>query len=206
MNNISYIAAVDPGNEKTGVAILSQAGELIYRTIVETKTFNSSFESILSTYLGIHHIVCGNGTNHKHLYPSIQQIGRNHKITTSLIDESHSTEEARKLYWQYNPPTGWRRFVPKGMQFPPEPVDDLTAYVIGKRYTKQLKEEDYNKLQDCKVEEDLEAKRLAAIKNYIMKEMHMSNVIKKIHWSSILLRCIWMIIGALIYTVGLDLF
>lgn len=51
MNNISYIAAVDPGNEKTGVAILSQAGELIYRTIVETKTFNSSFESILSTYL-----------------------------------------------------------------------------------------------------------------------------------------------------------
>ena len=60
MNNISYIAAVDPGNEKTGVAILSQAGELIYRTIVETKTFNSSFESILSTYLGIHHIVCGN--------------------------------------------------------------------------------------------------------------------------------------------------
>ena len=34
----------------------------------------------------------------------------------------------------------------------------------------------------------------------------MSNVIKKIHWSSILLRCIWMIIGALIYTVGLDLF
>ena len=98
------------------------------------------------------------------MYPSIQQIGRNHKITTSLIDESHSTEEARKLYWQYNPPTGWRRFVPKGMQFPPEPVDDLTAYVIGKRYTKQLKEEDYNKLQDCKVEEDLEAKRLAAIK------------------------------------------
>ncbi len=108
MNNTSYIAAVDPGNEKTGVAILSQAGELIYRTIVETKTFNASFESILSTYLG--------------------------------------------------------RFVPKGMQFPPEPVDDLTAYVIGKRYTKQLKEEDHNKLQDCKVEDDLEAKRLAAIK------------------------------------------
>ena len=39
-----------------------------------------------------------------------------------------------------------------------------------------------------------------------MKEIHMSNVVKKIHWSSILLRCIWMIIGALIYTVGLDLF
>ena len=74
MNNISYIAAIDPGNEKTGVAILSQAGELIHRTIIKTKTFNSSFESLLSTYRGINHIVCGNGTNHKHLYPSIQQV------------------------------------------------------------------------------------------------------------------------------------
>ena len=96
-----------------------------------------------------------------HLY---NKFGRNHKITTSLIDESHSTEEARKLYWQYNPPTGWRRFVPKACNFHLNQLDDLTAYVIGKRYTKQLKEENYNKLQDCKVEEDLEAKRLAAIK------------------------------------------
>ena len=34
----------------------------------------------------------------------------------------------------------------------------------------------------------------------------MSDVEKRIHWSSILIRCIWMIVGALIYTVGLDLF
>ena len=172
MNNIIYIAAVDPGNEKTGLAILSQVGELIYRTIVETKTFNSSFENVLSTYRGIEHIVCGNGTNHKHLYPSIQQIGRNHKITTSLIDESHSTEEARKLYWQYNPPTGWRKFVPKGMQFPPEPVDDLTAYVIGKRYTQQL-EVNSTTIQNGDGGKSLEAKRLAAIKKlYNEGDMH----------------------------------
>ena len=39
-----------------------------------------------------------------------------------------------------------------------------------------------------------------------MKEIRMSDVVKKTHWSSILLRCVWMIIGALIYTIGLDLF
>ena len=98
------------------------------------------------------------------MYPSIQQIGRNHKITTSLIDESHSTEDARKLYWQYNPPTGWRRFVPKGMQFPPEPVDDLTAYVIGMRYTKQLKEQPVLEVKKEENLQELEAKRLAAFK------------------------------------------
>ena len=60
----------------------------------------------------------------------------------------------------------------------------------------------------CRVDDRLEIipRKLSQLKNYIMKEMHMSNVIKKIHWSSMLLRCIWMIIGALIYTVGLDLF
>ena len=60
----------------------------------------------------------------------------------------------------------------------------------------------------CRVDDRLEIipRKLSQLKNYIMKEIRMSNVVKKIHWSSILLRCIWMIIGALIYTVGLDLF
>ena len=80
-----------------------------------------------------------------------------------MIDESHSTEEARKLYWQYNPPTGWRKFVPKGMQFPPEPVDDLTAYIIGKRYTQQL-EVNSTIIRNEDGGKSLEAKRLAAIK------------------------------------------
>ena len=143
MTENTYILAVDPGNEKTGVAILSPSGEMICRKII--------------------HIVCGNGTNHKHLYPSLQQIGRNHKITTSLIDESHSTEEARKLYWQYNPPTGWRKIIPTSMQFPPEPVDDLTALVIGLRYTKQLAQNEAAIKEETMNSSELEEKRLHAM-------------------------------------------
>ena len=94
MTENTYILAVDPGNEKTGVAIVTPDGSMVCRNIISTKTFNDDIERLLTEYYGIVHIVCGNGTNHKHLYPSLQQIGRNHKITTSLIDESHSTEEA----------------------------------------------------------------------------------------------------------------
>ena len=97
------------------------------------------------------------------MYPSLQQIGRNHKITTSLIDESHSTEEARKLYWQYNPPTGWRKIIPTSMQFPPEPVDDLTALVIGLRYTKQLAQNELAAKEDTVDANELEEKRLHAM-------------------------------------------
>lgn len=103
---------------------------MVCRKIIMTKQFNGEIERILTEYYGVVHMVCGNGTNHKYLYPSLQQIGRNHRITTSLIDESHSTEEARKLYWQYNSPTGWRKIIPTSMQFPPEPVDDLTALLL----------------------------------------------------------------------------
>lgn len=162
--NRDYILAIDPGNEKTGLAVLSHEGELMCRTIVETKELIPRIERIITDYFGITHIVCGNGTNHKRLYPMIQQVGRNHRITTSLIDESHSTEEARKLYWQYNPPTGWRKLVPKGMQFPPEPIDDLTAYVIGMRYTKQLQHV-ADPVEDVVNDSDIEAKRREAIKH-----------------------------------------
>lgn len=159
----TYILAVDPGNEKTGIAIVRSSGDMVCRKIISSKTFNDDIERVLTEYYGIVHIVCGNGTNHKHLYPSLQQIGRNHKITTSLIDESHSTEEARKLYWQYNPPTGWRKIIPTSMQFPPEPVDDLTALVIGLRYTKQLAQNELAAKEDTVDANELEEKRLHAM-------------------------------------------
>ena len=68
MTENTYILAVDPGNEKTGVAILSPFGEMICRKIISSKTFNDDIERVLTEYYGIVHIVCGNGTNHKHLY------------------------------------------------------------------------------------------------------------------------------------------
>ena len=173
MTDTTYILAVDPGNEKTGVAILTPSGTMVCRKIIMTKQFNHEIEHILTEYYGIVHIVCGNGTNHKYLYPSLQQIGRNHRITTSLIDESHSTEEARKLYWKYNPPRGWRRIIPTSMQFPPEPVDDLTAFVIGLRYTKQLSQAAKDIQGDVMDASTLEEKRLHAMEQLYGKgEVH----------------------------------
>ena len=47
------------------------------------------------------------------------------------VDEHLSSVEARQRYWQENPPRGWRRFIPLGMQVPPEPFDDLVAVIFG---------------------------------------------------------------------------
>ena len=59
-------------------------------------------------------------------------------VTFSLIDEKFTTVEGRKLYWQYTPRHGWRRLVPLSLQYPPEPVDDFVAWIIGQRYIKSL--------------------------------------------------------------------
>lgn len=78
----------------------------------------------------------GDGTNHKKLQPLVEQwIARSHRdITFSLTDEKFTTVEGRKLYFKYTPRKGWRRFVPLSFQYPPEPVDDFVAWIIGRRY------------------------------------------------------------------------
>jgi len=48
MTENTYILAVDPGNEKTGVAILSPSGEMICRKIISSNTFNKDIERILT--------------------------------------------------------------------------------------------------------------------------------------------------------------
>ena len=49
------------------------------------------------------------------------------------------------------------------MQFPPEPVDDLTALVIGLRYTKQLAQNELAAKEDTVDANELEEKRLHAM-------------------------------------------
>ena len=56
-----------------------------------------------------------------------------------LINEYRTTDEARKLYFQENPPKGWKKLIPLGMQVPPVPVDDYAAIVIGRKYLKDNK-------------------------------------------------------------------
>ena len=40
---------------------------------------------------------------------------------------------------QENPPKGWKKLIPLGMQVPPVPVDDYAAIVIGRKYLKDNK-------------------------------------------------------------------
>ena len=129
------ILAIDPGREKTGIAILKNSDVLEHK-IINSDELVQIIKSLLEKYF-IKTIVMGNGTSSKKKYDLLKQEFIDRDIV--LINEYRTTDEARKLYFQENPPKGWKKLIPLGMQVPPVPVDDYAAIVIGRKYLKDNK-------------------------------------------------------------------
>ena len=129
------ILAIDPGSEKTGVAVLTDDGSLVEKKIIPTGELTNCLTDMYEDY-PFSHIVMGNGTNHRRLRPVAEAWIEDGKrpVSFSLVDERNTTVEGRKLYFKHTPRRGWRRLVPLAFQYPPEPVDDFVAWIIGMRY------------------------------------------------------------------------
>lgn len=129
------ILAIDPGREKTGIAILNNSDVLEHK-IINSEELVQIIKSLLEKYI-IKTIVMGNGTSSKKKYDLLKREFIDRDIV--LINEYRTTDEARKLYFQENPPKGWKKLIPLGMQVPPVSVDDYAAIVIGRKYLKDNK-------------------------------------------------------------------
>ena len=129
------ILAIDSGREKTGIAILKNSDVLEHK-IINSEELVQIIKSLLEKYI-IKTIVMGNGTSSKKKYDLLKREFIDRDIV--LINEYRTTDEARKLYFQENPPKGWKKLIPLGMQVPPVPVDDYAAIVIGRKYLKDNK-------------------------------------------------------------------
>ena len=129
------VMAVDPGRDKCGIAVLDNTGAIKFQQVIETSNLNLTLSELINTF-NLQSIILGNGTTSKNakdtISAALMELGKN--IPINVVNESHTTEEARKLYWQKNPPSGWRRFLPTSMQVPPVPVDDLVAEILARRF------------------------------------------------------------------------
>ena len=126
-----YFMGIDPGRDKCGVAVLSAAGDIKFQRVVLTDELDTVIKS-LAAQMSIESVILGDGTTHKSAAQKILDAG----LTFKLVDEKHTTEEARREYWIKNPPHGWRRLLPTSMQVPPEPVDDIVAEILVRRFLK----------------------------------------------------------------------
>ena len=131
MNKDTYYLGIDPGRSKTGLALVDRAGTIVALHIAMTEHIDQELRAFVATYkLG--GIVMGDGTNSKSISAAVRRAFP--EVPLALIGEAHSTEEARTLYWQVNPPQGWRRLVPWGVLVPPQPLDAYAAVVQVRRW------------------------------------------------------------------------
>lgn len=122
---------VDPGRSKTGLALVDGAGKILKLHIADSQNIDKEIVEFIQNSCPVQ-IVLGNGTNSSNIGEAVQKVLPNVEI--AVVEEAHSTEEARTLYWQENPPQGWRKLMPLGMLVPDVPLDAYAAVILVRRF------------------------------------------------------------------------
>jgi RNase H-fold protein (predicted Holliday junction resolvase) len=131
---VPLVLAIDPGRDKCGVALVMHEGQsekILWRRVVSVGQMGEVIED-LSQRWSFSQVVLGDSTASAQWRAKIEEWLP--EVEISLINESHSTYEARALYWQTHPPHGWRRLLPLSLQEPPEPIDDFAAVILARRF------------------------------------------------------------------------
>lgn len=122
---------VDPGRSKTGLALVDEAGKILKLHIADSQNIDNEIVDFIQKSCPVH-IVLGNGTNSRIIGEAVKKVLPNVELT--VVEEAHSTEEARTLYWQENPPQGLKKLVPLGLLVPPVPLDAYAAVILVRRF------------------------------------------------------------------------
>ena len=99
----SYLG-VDPGRSKTGLALVAADGKILSLHIAMTDNLAAELRQFVGS-TKLQGIIMGNGTNNKAIGAVLRELYPD--LSPELVGEAYSTEEARSLYWQENPPKGW---------------------------------------------------------------------------------------------------
>lgn len=127
------LLGVDPGRSKTGVALVRGDGTIMETRVILMDSFAAGLQAfVLGSAISV--CVLGNGTTSASMEAVLKKLFP--QVPLQVVNEAHSTEEARRLYWVVHPPTGWRKLLPLGLQVPPENLDGLAAAVLVRRYLK----------------------------------------------------------------------
>ena len=122
---------IDPGRSKTGLALVDGAGKIVKLHIAESQNIDNEIVEFIKSSCPVH-IVLGNGTNSRNIGESVKRVLPD--VMVAVVEEAHSTEEARTLYWQENPPKGLKKLIPLGVLVPPVPLDAYAAVILVRRF------------------------------------------------------------------------
>lgn len=122
------VLAVDPGREKSGIAVC-RPGDVLARRVIPADALAEMVHDWVATYR-VEAIVVGNSTGAADARRRLAGCA----VPVVSVDERGTTLLARARYFRDHPPRGWRRLIPRSLLVPPEPYDDYAAILLGEAY------------------------------------------------------------------------
>ena len=127
---MNAVLGIDPGTRKIGYAIAADTTSAALALGIEPiESLIDRLAPLIAAH-GVSAVALGTGTNGDRVAGILRALG----LPIHWVDETNTTYGARAIYFADNPPRGWRRLVPLGLQFPPRPIDDYAALLIARRY------------------------------------------------------------------------
>ncbi len=128
------VLAVDPGTEKCGLAVVQSDGTVLHHEVLPVANLASVAAERAQRH-AVQRVVVGDRTGAREIRDALSaQLA----LPIFLVDEHRSSEQGRRRYFRDNPPRGWRRLLPVGLQTPPRPYDDYVAIVLAERHLASL--------------------------------------------------------------------
>ena len=127
----------DPGRDKCGIAVVQVQAlapmelKVLHREVIPSSAALSRLQTLRQQFQA-EQVILGNQTTAQAWKSQLESILPPQQIV--LVDERHSSQEARQRYWDFYPPQGWQRLLPKGMRVPAKAYDDLVALILVERY------------------------------------------------------------------------
>lgn len=134
--NQPVILGFDPGRQKCGLAVMGLDRNVYYQQVVAAGEAIATIQTLRQRF-PVSTVVMGNQTTandwKQKLTADLPELPR-----IVMVDERHSTLEARDRYWLMYPPKGLTRLIPSGMRGVPRPIDDIVAILLIERYLQRL--------------------------------------------------------------------
>lgn len=141
LSQARVVIGFDPGRDKCGVAVVQVQeayGQLtgtelkvLHREVIASSAALTQLQRLWQHFQA-EKLILGNQTTAQGWKHQLESIIPPHQII--LVDERYSSQEARQRYWDFYPPQGWDRLLPRGMRVPANAYDDLVALVLVERY------------------------------------------------------------------------
>ncbi len=135
-SNQPVILGFDPGRRKCGLAVLGVDRTLRYHQVIAAEAAIATIQTLRQQF-PISLLVMGDQTTAKDWKHKLtQELAEPLRII--MVDERHSSLEARDRYWKMYPANGLVRLIPQSFRTISRPIDDIVAILLIERYLERL--------------------------------------------------------------------